>query len=316
MSDSPETPPDPTISWRQRGLRIVRRILIYYLGIVLVLSYFQRRLLYVPTAAPELPVALYGGLGAGEDVVFRTDDGLDLHGWHLLPAGRRLSSRAEFDRDLIHSQDWVILFFPGNGGNRRHRDLDFKLLTRLPAHVFAFDYRGYGENPGSPSEAKLAEDAQAAWKYVTGTRQVPANRVLIYGESLGGGVATRLASELCLQKTPPAGLILCSTFSSMVDTASHHYPWLPVRTILKDRYPSVTRIRDVTVPLLMLHGKLDRIVPYPLGRQLFAAAPDKSLSGLAKTFVDLPRADHNDILFTDEKRYVDGLTAFVNSLRE
>jgi pimeloyl-ACP methyl ester carboxylesterase len=317
MSISPETPRDPTKSLGRRVLRIAQRYLVYYLGLVLVLSFFQRRLMYVPTTASALPVSLAGGgLGTGEDISFRADDGLELHGWHLLPAGMRLSGKSDFDRSLADSSQFVILFFPGNGGNRRHRDVDFQLLTRLPAHVIAFDYRGYGENPGHPSEAKFARDAQAAWKYVTETRHVPAERVLIYGESLGGGVATRLASELCLKKTPPGGLILCSTFSSMVDAASHHYPWLPVRLILKDRYPSNERIQHLTAPLLMLHGQRDRIVPYQLGRRLFDAAPEKSQTGIAKTFVDLPKADHNDILFTEPKRYQDGLVRFLRSLRK
>ncbi len=316
MSISPETPPDPTPSWRQRGWRLAQRFLAYYLGLVLVLSYFQRQLMYVPTPAESLPVNLVGGFGAGADISFRTDDGLELHGWHLLPAGQRLASPAEFDRSLADPAHFVILFFPGNGGNRRHRDLDFLALTKLPAHVIAFDYRGYGENRGQPTETKLAADAQAAWKYLTEIRHVPPERVLLYGESLGGGVATRLASELCLKKTPPGGLILCSTFSSMVDAASYHYPWLPVRIVLKDRYLSDERIKHVTSPILMLHGDRDRIVPYQLGRKLFSLAPAKSASGIAKTFIDLPKADHNDILMTEPNRYQEGLANFVKSLRK
>jgi uncharacterized protein len=316
MSNSPKTPPDPPRSWRRRWLRLAQRCLVYYLGFVLLLSYLQRELMYVPTHAKALPVSLAGvPSGGGEDITYRTADGLELHGWHLLPAGMRATTKAEFDRSLTQGSQFVVLFFAGNGGNRQHRDLDFQVLTRLPTHVIAFDYRGYGENPGQPSEAKFAEDAHAAWKYVTGTRSVSADRVLIYGESLGGGVATRLAAELCQAKTPPGGLILCSTFSSMVDAASYHYPWLPVRLVLKDRYPSEKRIGHVTVPLLMLHGQKDVVVPYALGQRLFLNAPAKSDSGIPKTFVELPRANHNDIILTDQKRYEEGLEKFVRSLR-
>ena len=314
MSTSQESPPDPN-SLRRRGLRLVTITVISYLGFVLLLSLLQRKLMYVPTRAAELPVNLAGaGLGAGEDITYHTDDGLELHGWHLLPAGERLSTPEQFERSLTDNSHLVVLFFPGNGGNRRHRHIDFQILAKLPAHVIAFDYRGYGENPGQPSEAKFAADAHAAWRYVTETRKVSAARVILYGESLGGGVATRLTAELCLAQTPPAGLILCSTFSSMVDAAEYHYPWLPVSQVLKDRYPSETRIKDVTVPILMLHGQQDQVVPYTLGRRLFAAAPEKSASGIAKMWVDLPKADHNDILLTEETRYRAGLHKFVKTL--
>jgi fermentation-respiration switch protein FrsA (DUF1100 family) len=253
-------------------------------------------------------------LGAGEDIAYQTSDGLKLHGWHLLPARQRLTTQEEFDRNLQEGSERVVLFFHGNGGNRRHREMDYQVFTQLGVHVIAFDYRGYGENPGTPSEVKFAADAQQAWKYVIATRQVQPGRVIIYGESLGGGVATRLASELCQANTPPAGLILCSTFSSMVDAASFHYPWLPVRLVLKDRYLSDEWIKHVTVPLLMLHGQKDGVVPYALGRRLFDAALEKSDSGIPKTFVDLPRANHNDILLTDAERYREGIEKFLKSL--
>lgn len=317
MSRSPESQPDATTSWGRRGWLVCQRLLLYYLVFLLLLSLMQRRLMYVPTPAESLPVSKGPwGMGAGQDISFRTEDGLELHGWHLLPAGQRLAAREEFDRSLTGKSQFVFLYFSGNGGNRRLRDMEFSALTRLPAHVIAFDYRGYGENKGSPSEAGFAGDAQAAWNYVTKTRGVDPERVLIYGESLGGGVATRLAAELCLAKTPPGGLILCSTFSSMVDVACYHYPWLPVRLVLKDRFLSDVRIKDVSVPLLMLHGERDRIVPYRLGRRLFDVAPAKSTSGIPKTFIDLPKADHNDIMLIEARSYDQGLRDFLKSLRK
>lgn len=332
MSHSPETPPDltkdarleikpPRLSemelWQLRLWRFLQRCLVYYLGFVLVLSLLQRSLMYVPTRAATLPVSRAGlPYGTAVDISFKSDDGLELHGWHVLPTGKFAVGAADYDRHLANGSEFVILFFHGNGGNRLHRVEDYKLLRSLGCHIIAFDYRGYGENAGQPSEMSLIADAHAAWKDLTEGRQVPANRILIYGESLGGGVAVRLASDLCEAKEVPGGLILCSTFSSMVDAASYHYPWLPVRAVLKDRYLSDRHIKHMTAPLLMLHGERDRIVPYRLGRKLFDAAPQQSATGIPKTFVDLPRADHNDILFTEEPKFREGIKAFLQKLRE
>lgn len=301
--------------------RVARPCLVYlgipYMCILICLAFLQRQMMYVPTHAKTLPVNLAGAPpNGGEDITCQSRDGLQLHGWHLLPAGVTARDQAEFDRHLAHGSQMVVLYFPGNGGHRQYRDADFQLLTRLSLHVVAFDYRGYGENPGTPSEANFAADAHAMWKYLTETRHVAPDRILLFGESLGGGVATRLAAELCQANTPPAGLILSSTFTSMVDAGSYHYPWLPIRLLLIDRYRSDLRIGHVTAPILMLHGARDSIVPLALGQRLFAAAPDKSHGGVPKAFVELPRANHKDILLTDESRFREGLATFLKSLRK
>src|SRR3954465_10019849 len=121
MSASPKTPPQPKSAWRYLR-RWASLVLISYLGLLLLLSILQRSLMYVPTRAPELPVNLAGaGLGAGEDITYQTEDGLQLHGWHLLTDGQRLSTPEEFQQSLTDNSHFVVLFFPGNGGNRRHR---------------------------------------------------------------------------------------------------------------------------------------------------------------------------------------------------
>jgi pimeloyl-ACP methyl ester carboxylesterase len=174
--------------------------------------------------------------------------------------------------------------------------LEVQVLTEAGADVLIFDYRGFGDSPGEPSEEGLARDARAVWSFATETNKIESRRIVLYGESLGGGVAVRLASELSLNKTPPAGMILRSTFSSLTDAASSHFPFIPVRWLLIDRFPSDQRIREVTCPLLQFHGQRDTIVPLRLGQKLFAAAPDKSVSGITKKLVELPQADHNDVL--------------------
>lgn len=206
----------------------------------------------------------------------------------------------------------MILFFHGNGGHRGFRDLDYQLLLKLGVHVMAFDYRGYGENSGSPTEENFAADAREMWKYLTETRRVQPDRIIVYGESLGGAVAVRLASEVCTAGTPPGGLILVSSFTSLVDAAGYHYPWLPVSWILKDRFRSDQSIPKVTAPVLMLHGTRDTIVPITLGKRLFELAPEKSAAGTAKTFVELTRSDHNDILFANPAEFEKGLEKFLS----
>lgn len=291
----------------------------------------QRTLIYIPTREASISPQDAGlPTGRVHTVTLTTEDNLQLHGWHVLPDGQAVEHRpsppasrgvkppglqGEGDGvGALQSARWVVLFFCGNGGNRSYRGPEFEAFMELGAHVFVFDYRGYGENAGSPSEEGLAADARAVWKYVTEERNVSPERVIVYGESLGGGVAVRLAAELCESGTPPAGLIVRSTFSSLADTGAFHYPWLPVRWLLRDRFESVQRIGAVRCPLLQLHGERDEIVPIHLGRKLFAAAPDQSESGVPKRFVTLPTAGHNDVLFAAGRQFREAIATFFQTL--
>jgi len=314
MSNSRETHPDRSKPWYRWCVKLTRWVLVYYLGILLFLSIKQREMLYVPSHVPQLPISEAGGSpGSGEEIVLQTADGLQLHGWHLLPQPLTAANVREFDHHLATGKK-VLLFFHGNGGHRGHRDLDYQVLTRLGIHVVAFDYRGYGENPGKPTEENFAADARDMWKYVSETRRVAPDRIILYGESLGGGVATRLAGELCAAGTPPGGLILRSTFSSTIDAAGYHYPWLPVSWILKDTYRSDLTIPRMTAPLLMLHGARDDVIPMWLGMKLFNLAPPRSTNGIPQTFVELKRAGHNDVLLTDSSRFEEGIKEFLRSV--
>lgn len=257
-----------------------------YVAVVIMFVALQRSLMYpAMTSAAPLVAEDYRFHGVAlADAVTKTSDGITLHGWYARPEGDPPEPRP------------LILFFHGNGGNRIHRIDDIDLLVGLGAEVLVFDYRGYAENAGTPSEAGLKLDARAAWEYAIQELGVPSDRIVLFGESLGGGVAVSLAAETCAAGTPPAGLILRSTFSSMTDAASYHYPWLPIRLALLDRYDSMSRIGQVTCPLLMLHGDRDPVVPDVLGRRLFDAAPAESAGGVAKQFVVLEGAGHNDVL--------------------
>ena len=295
----------PSIAGQQpSGLKRLRNLVIsgvlVFLVVLIMLTLFQRKLMFYPDRVTELGVP-----GPGVRAVQTTTrDGIVLNGWHW-------SSRPHAED---HAAGLTVLFFHGNAGHRAHRVEICQLLTSLGLDVLIFDYRGYAENAGSPSEQGLADDAQAIWNYATQQAQLQPERLLIYGESLGGGVGTRLAAECSQAGTPPAGLILRSTFSSMLDTAAHHYPWLPVRWLLVDRFLSVTHMANVTCPCLMFHGTRDRVVPLELGRRLFDSVPERSASGVSRRFIELDAAGHNDVLATSKPQIRSGLIAFIEEL--
>lgn len=267
--------------------------------------FLQRSLMYPALKSEPLAVSAWPIEGLnGSDVVATTSDGLSLHGWMY-----RHADSAETPRPMI-------LYFHGNGGNRQHRVRHVAMLAEHGADVLIFDYRGYAENAGAPSEEGLAKDARAFWSLITDEMNIPAERVVLLGESLGGGVAVALAAEMSRAGTPPGGLIIRSSFSSMVDAAAEHYPWLPVRWVLRDRYESIKVIDDVACPILVLHGDADKIVPLRLGKKLYAAAPEQSATGVAKRFVLLAGAGHNNVLATHGDAMTQAIDEFLATLHQ
>ncbi len=296
---------------------------VIYLTCAVMLAFAQRSLIYFPARRAEI-VPAEAGLPADRihSVQMTSDDGLTLHGWHVVPPDQTVADNpvAAAEGSLLEQgpvpalgrdERPVILYFPGNAGHRGYRGDELQTLADLGAHVFLFDYRGYGENPGRPTEAHLVRDAAAAWRYLTGTREIPASRIVLFGESLGGGVAVRLAADLCRAGTPPGALLLRSTFSSLVDVAAFHYPWMPVRWLMIDRFESVRHIPSVTCPLLQIHGARDTIVPIRFAQRLFDAAPPQSASGIPKQLVELPQADHNDIPLVNPAEYLAAMASFL-----
>ena len=227
----------------------------------------QRRLMYFPTDGVPTPGEI--GLADVEPVSFETTDGLRLSGWFVAASGP--------------VPRVTVLVFNGNAGNRAHRGPLGAAFQRHGLQVLLVDYRGYGGNPGAPTEKGLAADSRAARAYLAGRPDVDASRIVYFGESLGTAVAVDLAVE-----HPPAALVLRSPFTSMADVGRHHYPFLPVRLLLRDRFAAIDRIRRVRVPLLVIAGGQDRIVPIENSRRLYDAAV------AAKTLLVLPDADHND----------------------
>jgi fermentation-respiration switch protein FrsA (DUF1100 family) len=218
-----------------------------------------------------------------------TDDGVTLNGW-FTPSQ---SSRA-------HA---TVIIFNGNAGNRAFRA---DLAARLADEGFAsllFDYRGYGGNPGSPSEQGLMRDARAARRYVESRADVDAHHIVYFGESLGTGVAVRLAVEY-----RPRALILRSPFTSLVDMGRHHYPFLPVAWLLRDRFSSLDHIARIGCPLLIIAATEDTIVPATQSRRLFAAALEP------KRLEMLDHVDHNDYALLAGPEMMAAVTAFLRGL--
>ena len=235
---------------------------------------FQRRLLYFPTPGPVPPAASV--LPGAEDVTFETTDGLRLAGW-FVPA------TPGDPADRVGRARPAVLVCNGNGGDRSMRAPLAAALARMGLAVLLFDYRGYGGNPGHPTEEGLAADARAALGYLAGRPEVDPERVIYFGESLGAAVALRLATE-----RPPAALVLRSPFASLAEVGRRHYPVLPVSLLLRDRYDSAALAGRLDAPLLVVAGGRDQIVPASHSRRLFDAAPQP------KRLVVLDGAGHND----------------------
>jgi hypothetical protein len=190
----------------------------------------------------------------------------------------------------------TVIVFNGNAGNRAYRTPLAASLAERGIACLLFDYRGYGGNPGLPSERGLTEDALAVRLAMTERPDVDPQRIVYFGESLGAAVATRLAASHA-----PAALILRSPFPSLADVGAYHYPWLPVRWFLRDRYPVVEIVRQLHLPLLVIAGEEDSIVPPQFSEQVFDAAPGP------KRLVLIPGADHNDEALLHGRTLVDAI---------
>ena len=197
----------------------------------------------------------------------------------------------------------TVLILNGNAGNRAHRGPLAAALHRYGLQVLLVDYRGYGGNPGTASESGFAADGRAALAYLVGRSDVDASRLVYFGESLGAAVAVGLAVE-----HPPAALILRSPFTSMADVGRHHYPFLPVRLLLRDRFPSIDRIHRIRSPLLVIAGDHDRIVPIQQSRRLYEAASAQ------KTLIVVPEADHNDYELLAGDQMIQAIVRFLQPL--
>ncbi len=266
-----------------------------YVVLCLVFYLNQRTLIYFPLARLQATPARMGM--PYEDVTFKTSDGVALRGW-AVPAAPPTVASSTGGQTAPPAAPWV-LYCHGNGGNRSFWLPNIALLHGFGVSVFIFDYRGYGESQGKPSERGLYLDAEAAWTWLVDTQHVPPSRVVVWGESLGGGVATWLALH-----HPPEGLVLESTFTRLADVGAFHYPWLPIRMLCNQRFPSVDRVGRITCPKLFMHGQADQVVPYALGNALYnAAAPPRLWLNL--------RGGHNADLLNQDPLVLETIRSFV-----
>lgn len=253
------------------SLRVLGRglvVLVLLVGtVVAVLWALQRQLIYLPATTPVPPAS--DVIPGASDVTLHTADGLELGAWFVPAAGSTDTGMA-------------VLVAPGNGGNRAGRAGFAAQLSRRGLAVLLMDYRGYGGNPGTPSEDGLAADADAAVRALS-ELGYPPDRTVYFGESLGSGVVAALHT-----RHPPAAVALRSPFPELADVGAHHYPWLPVRTLLRDRFPVSSHLAGSDVPVTVIYGDRDSVVPTALSARVADRAPT-----LAERVI-LEGADHND----------------------
>lgn len=255
-----------------------------YGALVLALFLGQSALLYFPSR--DL-IANPGEIGlAYEDVNIITNDEVKLHGWYVRAAEPR----------------GVLLFFHGNAGNISQRLESLKLFNQLGLDTLIFDYRGYGKSEGKITERGSYLDAEAAWRYLTETRRIPAGNIVLFGRSLGAALAIYLAGG-----RQAKAVIAESGFISIPELAAQIYPFLPARWISRFQYDSLNRIEKSTCPVLVIHSENDEIIPISHGRALFNAAPQP------KQFLQI-RGGHNDGFMQSVAVYVGGLDNFLAGL--
>jgi fermentation-respiration switch protein FrsA (DUF1100 family) len=224
---------------------------------------------------------------AYDDLQLTDEDGTRIHGW-FLPGAKPIT----------------ILFCHGNAGNISHRLDKAMRLHSTGAGLLFFDYRGFGLSEGTPTEAGTYQDAEAAYRYLIETKRLKPEQIVFQGESLGCAVAT----EMAIRHPEAGGLILESPFTSTVAMAKRIFPWLPVKWIVRYRYDNLSKIPKIKMPLLIMHSPQDDIVPFEMGRALFAAAPEP------KQFVELV-GDHNEGYAESGDRYRRAVEDFLNKIR-
>lgn len=259
-------------------------ILVVYIGYSAFLYAFQPRMVFYPfsdiTATPKQIGLDY------ESVSFGAEDGIKLTGWYI-PA------------DVSRG---TVLFFHGNAGNISHRLDSIAIFHKLGLSVFIFDYRGYGQSEGQPSEEGMYRDAEAAWEYLVQKKEHAPEQIILFGRSLGAAVAAWLA-----ERRSPKACILESVFTSAPDMAAEMFPLFPARLLCRYEFNTKAAVKNITSPLLIVHSPQDDIIPFSHGKKVFEAAREP------KAFLEIS-GDHNTGFLASGSLYTDGLAAFLAEL--
>jgi uncharacterized protein len=272
---------------RRLGRRIIVRVVLWLIILFVMLRWFEYRQVYQPSRAFDATAQDLGR--PAEDVYFETEDGVKLNAW-FFPAAPG-APRA----------DWVWLLCHGNAGNISHRLRHASVLLDTGAAVLLFDYRGYGRSRGRPTEAGTYLDARAAHAWLC-RRGYDPERIMVLGESLGGAVGAELAL-----REPVGGLALVAAFTSVPDLGAELFPWLPVRRLGTIGYRTEEKLAEVRVPVMVIHGPGDSLVPFRHAERNYAAVRGP------KQLWTIP-GDHNDFLWVDVSRYGEGLRRFMELL--
>lgn len=247
--------------------RIVFQLLAFYLVILIVVYVAQRSLQYFPDKShPGEPKD--SGVPEMEEVTIRTEDGLGLRAWFAPPPKK---------------DGQIVVLYHGNAGHIGHRAIKARYFIDAGMGVLLMEYRGFGGNPGRPSEQGLYKDGRAALRFLE-QKEYTVSQFVLYGESIGSGVAVQMAYEI-----QPRYLILESPFSSAADVAKLRYFFLPVDFLMKDRYDNMSKIKDIKTNLLVFHGDEDEVIPIQLAQALYHAASHP------KEFVTINGGHHNDL---------------------
>lgn len=264
---------------------IILSIISVYIVLAGYIYIFQSRFVYYPDLVSPSLSADPSHIGLlFENISFVTSDGVKLSGWFIPKDNPR----------------GVLLFCHGNAGNIGHRLESIQLFNRLGLEIFIFDYRGYGDSEGKPTEEGTYQDVEAAWKYLVEKRRIKKDKAIVFGRSLGGGIASWLAS-----KYTPKALILESTFTSLPDIAAARYWFIPVRILMRIKYNTAGRLGNVNCPTLIVHSRDDRVIPLTHGQRLFETASEP------KVLLEIT-GTHNDGFITSGTLYEDGLNNFIH----
>ena len=256
-----------------------------YVVISAFLFIYQKHLIHVPFTE-WIGTPKDKGLTYEDVVLTNSEDHAELHGWFI---------------PHQHSQ-YTFLLFSGNAGNMSYLLDTLKMFHELGYSIFIYDYRGYGKSRGKMTESAMYSDANLAWTYLTETRNIPAEQIVVFGRSMGTAMATWLATAQM-----PAALILESSFTSLVDMGRIYYKWLPVKYLLRWHYDNLSRISTVQSPTLFIHSPDDELIPYLHSERLFEAATARkellTISG-----------DHMEGFLESRAAYLSGISDFINRL--